>query len=367
MIRKEKVAKKLIKKAKILAPISGPTPTLASVLQDLDDLSVQLAKTFPSFRQDNHVPDIKTSSTFPRSAFEDVRLQSPPTTSYGNPHHYHPPTKEELPIRSMRKPYSEPIFNADYKAGTYGATGEHKPLHRDISSQYDVPVMRNPSPEAVRAVNEYRQRKDQEKRGLIDRSVGSIHDMVIEPFSTTSGTINKKEPRTRNAHTGGSDVHEYGRGEMPEIIEREERTEKTGRGSQERTEFQDPRDYEYGMQRSRKNFAKSSQLAEDYYGHVRKISTSPQRKTLQDLYKHKPKPMYVESGNKQTVDRYHANAQSYGNNSNYRGNASAEKQGQGQNFRQTGSSYKHQNEPDNKRLINNAMEVLLKKSQNNYK
>ena len=80
--------------------------------------------------------------------------------------------------------------------------------------------------------------------------------------------------------------------------------------------------------------------------------------------------VYVESGNKQTLDRYHANAQSYGNSStNYRVNSSAGKQ-QEQNFRQSGYSHSHQKNPhdgDNKRLINNAMEVLLKKSQNNYK
>ncbi len=80
--------------------------------------------------------------------------------------------------------------------------------------------------------------------------------------------------------------------------------------------------------------------------------------------------VYVESGNKQPVDRYHANAQSYGQQSGqqYRIQNSAEKQqGTQQNFRQSGYSQKNQNEGgDNKRLINNAMEVLLKKSQNKY-
>jgi len=274
----------------IITPVTGPTPTLASVIQDLDDLSLELAKTFPSFRPESHTPEIKTSSSaFQRNQFEDIRLQSPPATTYGNGHHYHPPTKEEMPMRALRKPYSEPIFNSDYKSGTGTYAEEHKPLHKDRSIQYEVPVVRNPSPEAVRAVNEYKQRREQEKKketGLIDRSVGSIHDMVIEPFST-SGNVSRKEPKNR---TGGSDAQGYERDTMPEIVERDERAERTARRSQERTEDQDPRDYDYGMSRSRKNFAKSSQLAEDYYGHVRKISTSPQRKTLQDLYKHKPKP-----------------------------------------------------------------------------
>jgi len=238
--------------------------TIASVSEELDELSNYLSKTFRSFQTVPSDRQAMVSSSFRKDQVEDYRNEVNIKTADERDQNIQSENTYN-PLRSYGKMNSLPI----YEPGQ--GFRDAKPFKSEIGIQSEPQEIerKQASPEAKRAVEDYKRRKELEKRGYKDEPVESIRNFKENPSPYKKDAHNHFDNNSKHLE----EYRSLKKGEEEDYhVELKRRT--------------------YSPNRSGGYGSRSNQIAENYYSSVNKKlvkEPSPTKKTLHDLYRHKPK------------------------------------------------------------------------------